>query len=504
MKGSMLIFSIAVLNFLNPCLAQNTKFLSKNLPGRPETPIYYTNLGDTELFFYLSAKKQSVVRELLREINNENILLAPEVNTFETTTKEISAVASRFPSTEDWENPSGIRDPIGVNILDKFKEDLQTCIEFELGFNNLQAVSRELNFIVNQDAHNFHKDQSLLQFKFLSNNNDNLSGRYHIFQDLTLIDWDMSPGTISGTIFQDPLSEDRFIIPLFPEESVGMVFAEHNENLDSSYHSSYGFPTIFPFHAVLSPIDFYPDLSCGSSKGKRLSSVLRGVVETENIENLKEKSIRIEFPRYTHLGGKLGQERHYSNEMVSIKIPAVVPEKMKLLLKSERVEVDRLFVTDSRLEVISLSRNQAKQVFNIIRNYPINRIKNKTLDSALLLKKSGEGFSSLRELIHLIPKNSDLLIINVSDAPSSYSLYQLSEDLTQIGYPWIRLVHTPLDRVIIIKIELLDCLSITPSEEIIHRALDNKAKNTKDRLKSRIEQKFLILTLLEKNYLNSQ
>lgn len=492
MKSAIFIFSLAILHFLQPCLAQNTHFPRASLPGRAGTPIYYANLGETDIFFYLSANKQNIVEALLEEINHENILLSPEVNTFETTTKEISAVASRFPLTDNWESANGMRDPIGANILNQFKENLKRSIELELGLNHLQAISRELNFIVNQDAHHFHKDQSLVQFKFLLKESRAQLANNHIFQDLTLIDWDMSPGTISGTIFQDPLSDDRFIIPLFPGENVGMVFAEKSENFDSSYHSSYGFPTIFPFHAAFSPIDFHSDLSCGSSKGKRLSSVLRGVVETKYIESLKEKSIKIDFPRYTDLDGTFGTERHYSDDMISIKIPTSVSKKFKCLL--ERVEADRFFVTDSCLDIITLSEQQARLVFDIIRDCPIDRIKDKTFDTALLLRKSGDGFSSLGELADLMPKDEDLLIINLSEAIASCHLHQLSEDLTQMGYPWIRLIHTPLDRAMIVKTKCLDSLSITPSEEIIHRGLDHKTQSVKNGLKSRIDQKFLILT----------
>lgn len=481
---------------LNFCLADPSTQWREKLPGRVGASLHHLDLGNTVIFFYLSESKNKIIQELVSEVDGERIYLAPEVNVFETVTKEITPLASRFPKEE--KIPADrCEDSLGNSLLNRFRSALRDVIRSELNFHELFGVSRELNFILNQDAHNFHKDQSLFQFKLLSSGKLPTSQSFHIFQDLTLIDWDMSPGTLSGTIFQDPLSDDRFIIPLFPKENVGMIFAEHTEALDSTYHSEYGFPTIFPFHAVLSPIDFYPHISFGSSKGKRLSSVLRGVVATKNIENLRKQSSEIHLPRYA-LGKQTDDaERSYSNEIVSFTFHQNFVKQIKKFMRFNQLQMDNYFVTNSRLECMKLAKTQNASITDFLEIQLNHRVENKKIDDIYFIKKPAEGFSSLEELKDCFPKDADLLLINITESPFDHSLYQLSQDLTKIGYPLIRLIHTPLDRVFHVKSNALHSLHFTPSEEIIHRPIGHEGNHTQDRLPARIDQKFLIINFVK-------
>ena len=126
----------------------------------------------------------------------------------------------------------------------------------------------------------------------------------------------MSADTLSATVLQDSLSDERFLLALFPKESVGMIFAQSPKYLTREAHPSYLVPTIFPYHAVLSPIDRKGGVTAGSSKGKRLSTVVRGVVLESEIDALKAKSKPLSLNRPSLLNG----EWVYPNGMIAKEI----------------------------------------------------------------------------------------------------------------------------------------------------------------------------------------
>jgi len=133
-------------------------------------------------------------------------------------TTEISAIASKYPNPISYQNNQPVfADPEGHLTLDAFAESLKDLISKELNLTML-GMSREINFVVSQDAHKFHQDQTANQFDFL-NQRDSKLPPLTIIQDLTLVDWDMSTDTFSATIVQDCDSNDRYLLTLFPKRS---------------------------------------------------------------------------------------------------------------------------------------------------------------------------------------------------------------------------------------------------------------------------------------------
>ena len=279
-RSVFLILSIAA----SPLSGESTA-----LPGRLGSDgVQWLELGNTDVFFYMTPEKNQLIQKIVEEINLEKLSLTVDINDYDCFTTEISATASKYPDPIDFQNDSAIyADPQGNDVLNSFSSSLCQVISDQLGLN-MGGVSREINFVVNQDAHKFHQDQSTKQFTFLTEK-DPQSPPCTIIQDLTLVDWDMSADTLSATVLQDPHSDERFLLSLFPKESVGMLFAQSPHYLTREAHPSYLVPTIFPYHAVLSPIDRKGGKTAGSSKGKRLSTVVRGVVLEKEIDALKAR-----------------------------------------------------------------------------------------------------------------------------------------------------------------------------------------------------------------------
>ncbi|WP_322777475.1 hypothetical protein, partial [Candidatus Megaera venefica] len=320
MSSFKYLITVLIISLLSSYSYASKKSDTDNLklPGRYKNGnISVVDFGSTDVFFYMTPEKHHLLENLLNKINNEELKLTIDVNHYDCLTTEISAIASKYPDPIGYDGQSNpiYVDEKGYYVLESYAQNLSNITKEKLGLN-IKGMSREINFVLNQDAHKFHQDQSAKQFTFLKQQSSD-SSKYKIFQDLTLVDWDMSKDTFSATIIQDNLSEDRFLITLFPKESVGMIFSQSPKHLSRTAHPSYTVPTIFPFHAVLSPIDYNGSYSAGSSKGKRLSTVVRGVVLNQEIEKLKEHSIVLPINRYVSKNNDTIRE--YRNGIISVK-----------------------------------------------------------------------------------------------------------------------------------------------------------------------------------------
>ena len=294
-----------------------------------------------------------------------------------------------------------------------------------------------------------------------------------IIQDLTLIDWDMSVDTFSATIIQDSVSNDRFLMTLFPKESVGMLFTQSPKYLTREAHPSYSVPTIFPYHAVLSPIDMKGGSTPGSSKGKRLSTVLRGVVLKDEISDLKRRACPLAINRPSPFEDEKGKGAIYQNGIMARELN----DEIRNLLNIESWQEGFVYKYADRenVEILEISGESAECLTSLLANqFGLNPCR-KTFTR--LIKKDG-GFSSL-DLMRLdIGPNQMVVLLNSSEEPEGYDFFNLAQDCSSQMLPWIQLYHVPPEKALYIPGSVFHELSLTPVEEILFRKAEIDSMKT--------------------------
>lgn len=440
------------------------------LPGRiGQEEIQWVELGTADLFFYMTPEKDALVKKIVQEINQEKLGLTVDINDYDCFTTELSATASKYPDPVGSLNGTPIyADPQGNDVLNEFSASLRELLASQIGLH-LEGFSREINFVVNQDAHKFHQDQSTKQFAFLSERNPELPP-CTIVQDLTLVDWDMSADTLSATILQDAISDERFLLALFPKESVGMIFAQSPKYLTREAHPSYLVPTIFPYHAVLSPIDRKGDVTAGSSKGKRLSTVVRGVIPEQEMNDLKAKAKPLALNRPV-----------FSNDTWTY------PEGM--IAKEISIDVSSLTDPFQQGQVIKYPDQEGTTIYEVSppSNSPVVQelashfeIDSKAIKNVKLLRltKRDAGFSALANMNLPIPPGSEVILLNSSKVPEGCDYFNVARDFTGDGLPWIQLYYFPANRGFKTTAEEIQKLSLTPIEEVLFRKAKEDSMKT--------------------------
>ena len=459
------------------------------LPGRVGSNISWVQFGTTDVFFYMTPKKQALMEKLVSEINQEKLQLSVDINDYDCFTTEISATASKYPDpiASSSEGPI-FADLKGHLVLETFAKSLQELLFSELDLQ-IQGVSREINFILSQDAHKFHQDQSTKQFSFLNQRNPHLPP-CKIIQDLTLIDWDMSSDTFSATIVQDSLSNDRFLLALYPKEQVGMLFTQSSTYLTREAHPSYLVPTIFPYHAVLSPIDQKATISSGSSKGKRLSTVVRGVVEEDEIEQLKHTAKELILNR-PFLSKEPGQSLLYPNGIVVKDLPLEITP-----LLNQYNEWVYKYPDKENSEIIKMIPKNSSEITHLIAS--LLEIQTSSIQhiSLFQITKRDSGFSQFHLMDLPLSPNSQIILVNASEVSEDHDYFHLAQDFTDDGLPWIQLYHCPPQKAFLVSRDLFYKLSLTPIEEILYRKAEMDSKKTDGISSSRkLVSKFNIIVI---------
>lgn len=464
------IISLYSFNFItaNPTIP--------TLPGRINSEeVCWVQFGSTDVFFYMTPEKHELAKKIVSQINNEKLKLTVDINDYDCFTTEISAIASKYPNPIAYKDNRPIfADPIGHAVLESYSESLKNIIRNKLGLN-LEGTSREINFVLSQDAHKFHQDQSGIQFEFLKNKNTSSPPR-KIIQDLTLIDWDMSVDTFSATILQDSLSKDRFLLSLFPKEIVGMLFMQSPLYLTREAHPSYTAPTIFPYHAVLSPIDKKGDSTPGSSKGKRLSTVLRAVVCESEINELKRKASLLPINRAVPFDTENGVDFIYPNGIISKELPTEIQSLLKDWNREEGVV--RKYPDKENVEIYEIAHPNVFYLSRFIGDAFSISSRNISKAAFIRLVKKDGGFSNFKSLGLEISDNTEVFIFNSSQLPFGYDYFNLAEDCAEQCLPWIQLYHIPPEKVFWIPSTVVPKLSLTPVEEILFRLAEHDSKKT--------------------------
>lgn len=438
------------------CLA-----LSSSLAAGLDSTPKLVKIGETEFIFYKSAEKNQYTNELVKNLNDKKLLLTVEMYEDPYYTTEIASIASIAP-----ESIMGMAlDPTGNRVLDEYADKVMQFVKNEMNIK-IEAHSRELNLIVSQDAHKFHQDQFKKQYDYLYANHHELP-KCCIIHDLTLIDWNMSKGTISGTIFQDE-GGDRLLIALFPDHTVSIITAEQPAYPADNSPPVFPGPTTLPYHAVLSPVDFEGSLSSGSSKGQRISTVIRGIVREDAFKDIRHRATSITPYRSSReLDENNLTTLKYENGITLKQFMDIPKVNLAWNLKTQDQENTEILKTDPKenREIIA----EIQSMFNLS-NISLNDI-----EVRHLIKKDG-GFSRIDKMDLNIPDSYDIVLINSSTLPKQYRYYNIAEDLTKLDFPWIHLYEFHPNMAMHMNQEMFKNLSLTPLEELIYRdeVIDNK------------------------------
>ncbi|MBA3816539.1 MAG: hypothetical protein H0X29_08490 [Parachlamydiaceae bacterium] len=418
-------------------------------------------IGETEFLFYMTSEKVQVSRDLVKSLNDKKLLLIVEMCGEPYLTTEISAVASICPG-----NIYGMDiDPLGNLILDQYAQKVIQIVKNDLSIE-IEAVSREINLIVSQDAHKFHQDQFKQQYDYLNVHHDTLP-ECKIIHDLTLIDWNMSKGTISGTLFQDT-GGDRLLVALFPGSVVGIITAESPIYPKDNQPPVFPGPKTLPYHAVLSPVDFHGAQTSGSSKGQRISTVVRGIVRGDAFNKIRDEAIPLTPYRAVQEVDALGLKTFkYQNGLVLKELNGVRKVDLSWNCKMPDQENLEILKTDPKAnsEIIAALLNM----------FDITGVTVEDVHVRHLIKKDG-GFSKIELLDLDLPNDYQVVLLNSSTLPLDYKYYNISEDLTGDGYPWFHLYEFQPQMAMLLDKDLFQRLSLTPLEELIyrHEVIDNQ------------------------------
>lgn len=422
--------------------------------------IYSIRIDNAEVYFFMDLEKYELARKMVENVSDQmqHGVCAGE---FPLTTIEVSPICTIFESPVGYDDALQpiYRDPRGRNAIEDYTYKVAQKIKDLLGCTML-AVSRQMSLVVSHDAMRFHRDQLPDQYAFLNQQGVSFPTSW-LAQDLTLMDWDMSEGTLSGTIMEETETRDRFYFFLKRGE------VTTNLTLDPPLYPEDGSPPVYPgaktlpFHSAVAPIDMLGGKSIGSSKGKRISNVVRGVVLEKDVASLRQRAIPLPLNRPTK--EKIDEYSHlfkYPNgilrkEFLNPCLNAIVVDCLVRLPPQEEVEI----LTG---EILNRS-----DVFNEIKALTNLDLKNYNLRYYKLVKR-GVGFSNIADLGIEIPENSLIIAWNRAKLPEHYEYYPFADSFSN-HLPWIQLYPLGPNALLQGEGRNFQKLALTSIEEIFFR-----------------------------------
>ena len=429
------------------------------LPGRiGNDSIYYTCFGKTYLFFYMTPNKDMLARQLVCDVN-EKSLMSFGYAAQPCPTSGILTLNGKYP------NPIGVDsignslyvDPEGHNMVSTYTDSVVSILKNKLGIN-VERSSCSINLNLNFDALKIHRESFSDHYEYLSKLPLSTHPLY-LFQDLTLIDWQMAKGTCAATLVQDGENGDRFLMVYFPGEVVGTVFTEPYVSLGSDKPILLSDRNIFPYNSAVAPFDFYGSTTVGSWKGKIISTSTRGIVLEQEIEQAVEKAtfLPINRPLIT-VGSNQLKTYEYQDK---IKVQDLLEEipKENVFFHQKQEDHENLTILESSPLDYAGTINHLRKSLGFVE--PVLRVLH-------LIKRDG-GFSQFNKLNLNIAANSKVIILNRSKLPENYKYYTVSKDWTNQGLPWVQLFNFTPKQVMIVSGETFLELSMSPLEELFYR-----------------------------------
>lgn len=432
------------------------------LPGREGNEnIYTARFGQTRMFFYMSPEKAKLTRFFSKDVSQRMLHRITEAE-LDCPVNEITPVATTDPDpiSYDLDGKPLYLDQLGSETFIGHAKEVKRLAELALGIN-ITALSQEMSLIINYDANKFHQDQCPVQYNYLKHHPHPIP-RYTIYQDLTLINWEMAEKTFSGTILEDAESEDSFIMFFSNNELCCNVYTEPAIYLGPNQPPEYpGAATLSP-HSPIPPIDYSASKTPGSGKGKRISVAVRGLVETSQIDELESRAIPIEVDRPKILESTSGLKTYsYKNNIYLREVENSFPISMKMDRVIRMSDIDEVEVYTSNPEYNQDTIEKISKEFGITDSIESTKV--------FHLIKRGEGFSELSTEALGLDGEYTLLILNSSQIPENYRQYPVAIDLTRQGTPWIQLYHFPHNRIMCVDSSIFPDLSLTPIDEILFR-----------------------------------
>lgn len=455
---------LLVLLAVTTCFRMESSVAEKSsaIPGRVEYEgVAVAEFGKTKLFFYMTPEKHRAAKEFIHDVS-ETLLHTTVAGELDFPVIEVTPVATKFrdPIRYDQNNKPVYVDDKGMAIYEAHAKKVHEIAEKALGVK-IHGRSQEMSLIINFDANKFHQDQFVPQYEFLKKHPLPIP-QYILFQDLTLIDWEMAKGTFSATVLQDEESDDRFAIALFPSEVACAVYTQPAIYAGPNTPPEYPGAKTLPPHSPVAPIDRNGDTTSGSAKGKRISVAVRGLVLKEEMDALQSRSKALPINRYVASKSPEGKNvRQYPNGIVLKEFPKSKPLNIDIAKIFPLDDIENMEVFTTRPEANKEAIAAVQQTFGL--KAPLKEVR-----VVHLIKKDG-GFSKLNLEALRIPKGSKVVLVNSAKIPKGYDNFPIAEDFTSQGIPWIQFYHFPKEMAMMVPERKLKNLSLSPAEEIIFR-----------------------------------
>lgn len=427
--------------------AHHEKLSDQNpLPGRMGTKhTYRASFHEGEIYFYMGVEKLQSTLNLVKGLEDSMILSVDRVSP-----SKVHIVPEIMKDPAPMEN-SLFSDKQGRSFLDEYINKTNLSISHLIGYSFLNPQAH-LELVLNQDFWTPQKRSSL----------------GHTLYDYTMVDWQMSEGTLSGIIIEDGPKGDRFIMALFPRDACSMSILSKG---------------LFSY-AYFSPIDYQSISTPGSTKGKNIFLEVQGNFQ-ENCPNCTKNdtiNLKINQPVISH------KEKQYPNGL-----------SFKKQLEDFCLNTEACNWVGARENVDIFECRLKKDDRCISEMAHYMNLKNMQFKGMYRLVKRTAGLSQLRKMNIDIPEGSVMLMMNRSSLPEGCAYFNLSEDQTDSGLPWIQLYRCPPKMWIKMSKICFERLALTPLEEFIFRErLDGNIQA--DGLKKRIVTEMDLLIFTPSNF----
>lgn len=406
------------------------------LPGRSGWPTTCRlEFGDTEIFLYMSEKKRSIANGLVRSVARDAVL------TTDTTSPpcEIAEFVPLWLQDRNRETDEYYINETDDHPIASYFDAQETSVREELGVD-IHERSTEIAIIANGHALRFHRDRLVSQYAYLQQA-ERPPNSYRLVQDLTLIDWDMQSDTISGTLFDHPNS-DRYLFCLHPGEVVGLFFSESVR---------FPGPMMMPYHCALPVMDNSARRTVGSAKGKRLSALVRGLADAEQLSRLRRRSSQLVVNELLD-----GSSRTYVNGVRVLhdpSLPQTLITPIAVINNDEGLSIVELR-PDTNLGLLHAALRESADGARLFR-----------------VEKHGDGFSELQESIPQFSHAERVVLVNRSRyVPESDVSYPLALDFTQRNQPWVQMFRLATGSSVELPVSERELVRLVPPDEILHRS----------------------------------
>lgn len=439
---NILVF-LSVFALKNPLLCQITL---EELPGRlfQKEDCYVVQIGNCDLYFYMTPEKHALSHQMAKDM--EGLTYITGLGGDSPCVYELVTLTSKDPD----------QDILGTQIINEYGNRTKKIAEEFFGIE-ISGCNYDVNPNLNWECIEFHQDRLIPQYEYLRKLPLPVKP-YTLVQDLTLIDWQMSPKTISGTIVQDGDTGDRYLICLFPQEAVGTFYTEPAVYLGPFQQPTYPGHVTLPFHTALTPVDFDGSYTAGAAKGKRISTVVRGVTPKEQMEKARTKAKELRLNKY-HESSKQDLVTWTYDNGIIVKEHHFPPPNSSLAQSSKEME-------NTEIKELSPDSNR-EYIKKIARLFNIDEASCKKAIIKRLIKKDG-GFSKLSAMDLKIAPKSTVILVNNSDIPEGFRFFNISQDFIPEGLPWIQHYQLEPNMAALIPYDVLQKLSLTPTEDIFY------------------------------------